>query len=46
MSAAVETAPVVYFNVKLNAWTSTDGTPVCQDHATPEPCPFHGRHRR
>lgn len=37
---AIPAAPVVHFSVALNAWVSTDGREVCQDHATPIPCPF------
>lgn len=33
---------VVYFNVARNEWVATNSKPVCQDHAHPMPCPFHG----
>lgn len=35
-----ESAPVVYYSVTRDRWESTDGKPVCQDHATPAPCEF------
>lgn len=36
--------PVVYF--ANGGWRSTDGSPVCDDHATLEPCPHHRQRHR
>jgi hypothetical protein len=36
----------VWFSIARNEWVSEDDTPVCQDHATPQPCPFHDKEKR
>jgi hypothetical protein len=36
------TEPVpVWFNPAAQQWQDADGKPVCQDHAEPNPCPWH-----
>lgn len=37
----------VHFSRDADAWVSTDGSSVCQDHAAIEPCPYpHGKAKR
>lgn len=37
----------VHFSVATDTWVATDGSKVCQDHATLMPCPYpHGKAKK